>query len=311
MITSAILYACATVAVPPRDIRCPDATKSCHLLVDLAAGGRAWPQPFPLGPVRIARDRVWWLDGITFATVSVAPRSDLGQVHNFPLDMPFGSIRAVAVSDKTLLILSADGLHVVAPEGAVRHYLAVHSAWALASDGAHIAWTTGTTGFDLGTVEDMEHGVLAADEFQPGALAVDRDGVYWVSFAVEGTIRALRWGEGSPITLAQRQTAPRAIALDAERIYWLCDTVDGRVVCSVPKGGGEVTETARWPARQGTDGEERLVVCEGSVYWIAGGQLIRARGNEVVALTQGPGRVVSFDVDDRGVMLAMEIPAEP
>jgi hypothetical protein len=261
--------------------------------------------------VRIAGDRVWWLDGVTFATVSVAPRSDLGQVHNFPLDLSVGGVRAVAVSDKTLLILSTDGLHAVTPEGTVRRHSAVPSAWALASDGVHIAWTTGTTGFDLGTVEDLEHGVLAADERQPGALAVDEDGVYWVSFAAEGTIRALRRGERVPVTLAERQTAPRAIALDAKRIYWLCDTVDGRVVRSVPKGGGEVTEMGRCAAMRGTTSEERLVVREGSVYWIAGGQLMRARGDEVVALTQCPGRVVSFDVDDRGVMLATEIPAAP
>ncbi len=307
----ALFNVCASSTAPHSKIHHPDAAKKRHLLVDLAAAGRAWPQPFPLIAVRIADDCVWWLDGVTFSTASVAPRSDLGHVHNYPLNISVGSIRAVAVSDKTLLILSADGLHAVTPEGAVRRHSAAHSAWALASDGVHIAWTTGTSGIDRGTVEDLEHGVLAADEYQPGALAVDGDGVYWVSFAPEGTVRALRWGERVPVTLAERQAAPRAIALDAERVYWLCDTVNGRVVRNVPKDGGEVTEIARWYSGKGPAFEERLVVRGGSVYWIASGQLIRARGGEVAAMTRTPGRVVSFDVEDRGVILATEVPKGP
>jgi hypothetical protein len=311
MILTAFLHVCAACAATPVDIRCPDSTKACHLIVDLAEDGRVWPQAFPLGAVRIAGDLVWWLDGISFATASVAPRSDLRQVRNFPLDMTVGDIRTASVAGNNLLVLSKNGIHVIEPESTLRRNLPVPSAWALAADNTHIAWTVLTTGTDFGSVMDMEHGVLAEKEYRPGALAVDGDDVYWVSFAAEGAIRALRRGETAPVTLAERQPAARAIAVDKERIYWLCDTKNGRMVRSAPKRGGKVTEMAHWPARQGTTGEERLIVQGGAVYWIAGRQLVRARGNEVVELTQGPGRVVSFDVDDRGVILTVEIPAAP
>lgn len=163
MILSAFLHVCAVCAPTPADIRCPDATNACHLIVDLAEGGRVWPQAFPLGAIRIAGDLVWWLDGITFATVSVAPRNDLHQVRNLPLNMTFGDIRAAAVAGKNLLVLSTNGLHVIEPEATIRRHLTMPSAWALAADDTHIAWTVLTIGSDFGSVMDVEHGVLAED----------------------------------------------------------------------------------------------------------------------------------------------------
>ncbi|WP_437995886.1 hypothetical protein WMF26_32365 [Sorangium sp. So ce185] len=281
---------------------------------------RTWQ--FPLGGIQAGAKHLYWLDGISVANVRVGPKDDIGRTSaTVSLNTPVGDVRASAAAGDTLLVLTSGGLLGLSPTDAAPRLVAAElSGWALATDGRSAVWTTGVAGSDQGSVKrgDLTSGAVSevvGGETRPGAVTFDGGGIYWVSFGAgpDGAIRGLPAGASSPITLAAGQPAPRAIAVDRDAVYWVNDAPDGRHLRSVPRRGGPVRELLHRPAPQGSTGQERLVVAGDDAYFIVAGQIEHALTSGApgasVIKARPPGRVVSFDVDERHLYLTVDVPA--
>ncbi len=101
--------------------------------------------------------------------------------------------------------------------------------------------------------------VLASNQSDPSAIAVDSTSVYWTNLGplgggkaairLPGSVMKVPIGGGAPIELAATQVWPGAIAIDATNVYWTTGSgpspttgadggVEGGAVSKVPLDGG-------------------------------------------------------------------------
>jgi sugar lactone lactonase YvrE len=82
--------------------------------------------------------------------------------------------------------------------------------------------------------------VLAADQFNPAAIAVDDAGVYWVTDWGMGAVATVPSAGGATKILADREPGPNSIALGPTDVYWT-DNRTGTVRSTKKAGGTPVT----------------------------------------------------------------------
>jgi hypothetical protein len=97
----------------------------------------------------------------------------------------------------------------------------------LAIDAAFVYWTN----LDDGTVMKVplaggDPTTLVSDQFQPGAIAVDADALYWangfLSFdTAAGSVMKLAFDSGLPQELVGAQYGPRDLNVDGTSVYWI------------------------------------------------------------------------------------------
>jgi hypothetical protein len=316
----------ATSVTPAPELSCPTEHRvhGCHLVVTVARSGGGtlastiWP--YPLGAIRAGPTQLCWLDGISVANVRIGPKDDLlHAARSVSLDVSVGDVRSATMAGDTMLLMTSAGLLALSPTDAAPRLVAAESAgWNVASSERYAAWTTGIAGVDEGSVKrlDLATGelvVLAENEMRPGAIAVDRDAVYWANLGSEsdGTIRTVAAGRSTPVTLATDQPAPRSIAVDGDTLYWITTAPDERRLCSVATRGGRVRELLALPSPRASSGGERLVVDRGNAYFLIGGHLGRVTSGSVVASPVATvptgGRIIGFDIDADHVYLTAYI----
>jgi hypothetical protein len=124
--------------------------------------------------------------------------------------------------------------------------------------------------------------VLASNQSDPSAIAVDSTSVYWTDLGplgggkaairLPGSVMKVPIGGGAPIELAATQVWPGAIAVDAANVYWTTGSgpyppaladggVEGGAVSKVPLDGGTAVTLVSAPMPGG------IAVDANSLYW--------------------------------------------
>jgi hypothetical protein len=80
--------------------------------------------------------------------------------------------------------------------------------------------------------------VLASNQTQPIALAIDATNVYWVDKGSPGAVMQVPKVGGTPIALATNEDGANTVAVDSGFVYWGHVAGTGPNVSRVPIGGG-------------------------------------------------------------------------
>jgi sugar lactone lactonase YvrE len=130
----------------------------------------------------------------------------------------------------------------------------------------------------VGGVAPLDGGAvatIASGQLTPRFLASDGVNVFWTD-TTAGNVLQMNPDGGEPIALASGQANPNGIATDGTNVYFTNQGVSGSStpfgsVYRVPVGGGS-------PAAKIADGPSGLgfvTVDATSVYWIAGGSIMK------------------------------------
>ncbi len=123
--------------------------------------------------------------------------------------------------------------------------------------------------------------VLASNQVDPSAIAVDSTSVYWTNLGplgggkaairLPGSVMKVPIEGGAPIELAANQPWPGAITVDATNVYWTTGTgppppltdggAEGGAVSRVPLGGGTAVTLVTAPLPGG------IAVDANNLYW--------------------------------------------
>ncbi|MEO5725687.1 MAG: hypothetical protein ABI134_33580 [Byssovorax sp.] len=146
---------------------------------------------------------------------------------------------------------------------------------------------------------------LAAEQWDPVAIALDAANVYWVNGGALGDpldlahIFMVSKSGGAPIEIAATKGDPLLLAVDDTRVYWtVFDStvlVDKGILYSIPKAGGPVVKVFA------SDPDIlSLTMDEDRIYWLNGYGEVRSMskaGGDSTLLAKGsenahPGRIV-------------------
>lgn len=135
--------------------------------------------------------------------------------------------------------------------------------------------------------ERPEPRALAVQEGITGGICADAHAAYWVVYRdsdQEGRVLKVDGRSGRVSVLADRQPrGMRGCAVDDTNVHWINV---GTAIMRVRKGGGAAQKVAALDS----DSPENLVVRGGIVYWVAGGNAMRAPangGDPIVAFRHG------------------------
>lgn len=135
--------------------------------------------------------------------------------------------------------------------------------------------------------ERPEPRALATQQGISGGICADAQAAYWVVYRdddQEGRVLKVD-GQSRRVTVIadRQQRGMRGCAVDDTRVYWINL---GTAIMRAPKSGGPAEKVTTLDA----DSPDNLVVRGGVVYWVAGGNVMRAPasgGDPIVAFRHG------------------------